>query len=114
MPWAVPLSWHRRPGEPTKIYAEIPRGWGYVLRVTGEPYQEHERANCRIWYESRPGGRDTLRPTPKGLNVGLRDLPPLVVALQAAGADGLKVEHLPLRRACCVHTSSSILDGGQQ
>ncbi len=76
------------------IYAEIPRGRGFVLRVASEHYQGHPRVDCRIWYEVRPGSPDTRRPTPKGINLALRDLPGVLAALQAAAADALAAGHL--------------------
>lgn len=77
-----------------KIYSEWPKGRGYILRVSQELYQGHLRIDCRVWYHTRPGDGDTLRPTPKGLNIGMRDIPPLLAALQQAAADGLEAGHL--------------------
>jgi hypothetical protein len=65
-----------------RIYAELPKGRGFVLRIGQEHYQGHPRVDCRVWYETRPGDPDTRRPTPKGINLALRDLPGVLAALQ--------------------------------
>jgi hypothetical protein len=65
-----------------------------VLRVAREVFQGHPRVDCRIWYEVRPGSPDTRRPTPKGINLSLRDLPGVLAALQQAAADALAAGQL--------------------
>jgi hypothetical protein len=77
-----------------RIYAELPKGRGFVLRIGQEHYQGHPRVDCRVWYETRPGDPDTRRPTPKGINLSLRDLPGVLAALQQAAADALEAGHL--------------------
>ena len=77
-----------------RIYAELPKGRGFVLRIGQEHYQGHPRVDCRVWYETRPGDPDTRRPTPKGINLSLRDLPGVLAALQAAAADALEAGNL--------------------
>jgi hypothetical protein len=73
-----------------KIFGEIPKGRGYLLRISQEHYRGHPRVDCRVWYETRPGDPDTRRPTPKGINLSLRDLPAVLAALRAAEADALR------------------------
>ena len=73
-----------------KVYRDIPGGRGYRLRVSREFYEGHQRIDCRVCYETRPADPDTLRPTQKGLNLQMRDLPAFVSALQEAEAEAIR------------------------
>lgn len=70
-----------------KIYAELPKGRGYVLRISSEQFGGRHVIDTRIWFATRPGDRDTLRLTPERLSVSVERLPELIAALQAAEMD---------------------------
>ena len=80
-----------------KIYADIPRGRGNVLRISRDQFNGYELVGIRQWVEFTPGDRDTLRPSKSGVSIPIRLLPVLLEALQAAEADA--VEQGLLRRA---------------
>ena len=73
-----------------RSFGEIPKGRGFAVRVTRDNYQGHEVVDVRVWFENRPGDPDTFRPTPKGASIPVRNLPALLAALNAAGADALQ------------------------
>ena len=49
-----------------KIFADIPRGRGNVLRISRDTFNGHELVGIRQWVEFTPGDRDTLRPSKSG------------------------------------------------
>lgn len=78
-----------------KVFAELPKGRGLVVRVSRDRYQQHELVDIRTFYETRPGDPDTRRPTPKGVSLSVRRLPELIAALQAAEAEARAAGLLP-------------------
>jgi hypothetical protein len=73
-----------------KIYAELPKGRGFVVRVARGEYQGHPTVDVRTWYEARPGDPDTRRPSPKGVTISLAKLPELIEALRQMEADAMQ------------------------
>jgi hypothetical protein len=77
-----------------RVYADLPRGRGAVLRISRDTYQGHELVGIREWWAFTPGDPDTLRPSKSGVNIPVRRLPALLAALHQAEADALHAGHL--------------------
>ena len=73
-----------------KIYAELPRGRGTVLRISRDTFNGHELVGIREWWEYTPGDPDTRRPSKSGVSLPLYRLPALLSALRDAEADALQ------------------------
>lgn len=68
----------------TLYFERLQKARGFALVVSLAPWQGRLRFDLREWYETRPGDPDTLRPTQKGVNVGVNRLPELRAHLERA------------------------------
>ncbi len=76
-----------RKGRTRRIYAELPKGRGYVLRISCERFRGQLRVDIRTWFEYTPGNPDTRQPSKSGVSMSAERLPELIAALQAAEQD---------------------------
>lgn len=73
-----------------RVYAEIPTGRGFAVRVTRSDFRGKPRVDVRHYFEARPGDPDTMAPTKKGASLPLELLPTLLDALRHAEADAIR------------------------
>ncbi len=64
-----------------KVVAIIPKNGREVVKVELSEFNGHDLLSIRVWT------KDTDRPTTKGITVGMKLLPKLLGALQAAEAE---------------------------
>ena len=64
-----------------QIIREIAKNGREIVRVELNEYEGHQLFGVRVWYRGQDGA---LKPTRKGISLGIRHLPALVRALEDA------------------------------
>lgn len=80
----------------SQFYGAIPKTRGVELRAERSEFRGKPRFDLREYYEFRPGDPDSARPTKKGVNLPVRDLPALQALIREAVADCLTAGLLEL------------------
>lgn len=77
-----------------RIVDEIPAGRGFAVRIARTTWRGKSRVDVRQVFEVRPGYPETRQPTKKGVSLLLEDLPRLLAALHAIGAEAIEAGEL--------------------
>lgn len=85
---AAELSSAAAAAPPSDVVLELPIARGDVVRVSRSFYAGQHRIDLRRFY--RPADALDFRPTTKGINVSIRDLPALRAALQRLEASAIQ------------------------
>lgn len=73
----------------SKWSGAIPKCRGVDVQVQRSEFRRKPRLDIREHYDSRPGDPASARPTKKGINIPVQDLPRLLALLREAEADAL-------------------------
>lgn len=78
------------------FYGSVSKGRGLEIRAERSEFRGKPRFDIRVYYEFRPGDPDSARPTKKGINIPVRDLPALQALIGKAVAECLTAGLLEL------------------